>query len=46
MDSYYDQPEEFYCANCEDRVPNYEYNDGLCDHCEQVRKEDEEDAED
>lgn len=40
MDSYYDQPEHFYCDQCGDSVPNYEYNDGLCDYCEQVRKED------
>ena len=39
--SWYDQPENFYCRQCQDYVPNEEWNDGLCDHCEEVRKEDE-----
>ena len=40
MDSYYDQPEHFWCDKCGDSVPNYEYNDGLCDRCEQTKRED------
>lgn len=45
MDRYYDQPEHFWCEKCGDRVPTYEYNDGLCEHCEQLRKEDMENEE-
>lgn len=41
MDSYYDQPEHFWCDQCEERCPSDEYNDGLCDRCEETRKEDE-----
>lgn len=45
MDSYYDQPEHFWCDNCGDRFPLDEYNNGLCAHCEELRKEDENNAE-
>jgi hypothetical protein len=40
MDSYYDQAESFWCDKCGDSVPNYEYNNGLCNQCEEIRIED------
>lgn len=40
MDRYYDQPEEFYCENCQEQFPNDEWNDGYCEQCYQTRVED------
>jgi Zn finger protein HypA/HybF involved in hydrogenase expression len=45
MDSYYDQAESFWCDRCGDSVPNYEYNDGICDRCNESKLEGEGNAE-